>query len=1252
MTDALDFNVDALTTSVFDSRQSVIAPLPGESALALQDSDYIDIITLISILTSSRDIDYQIVTDFFLTFRSFISQQSLLKLLVLRLKWSIQCIDDSAHEHKINVGKLTLVRTFVVIRHWLVNYFSEDFISSEPLRKLFVDEINSLQHNELFVQRVISNLKKNWTSCCNKSWDENVVADDFYSFTTRIGPQTTRNKRLSILALNQKSDPMTRNSMMLSLYDTNTIHKLPIPTRATRSKREPQLAINPKNSLFRLNVATQGAKSAFDPSTLRTSNISTSQRSPTLPLYVPLDRSPLKGKSTMRHETSFPKTALISKLIPPTPVKKMDVTVPLLPSSHPQPKGLRSLIESWLKTFNLGASEKEETTLPQVERFMTSVVSVAKLQSKDLDKLAEGKFDILCARTIDEFEYLIRFHNEFMGRHASISANEGFSFTNDNDGERASNIDNLNLYQTISNISRNVLSIQQHHQQHNSVSDTKSYISYDSALSNSIHEKDGRQPGNLKKKADVQNLREFNFEKGVGSKEVVGDDHTAEKFEFENDDNSMKTFPTSIISENTPQQIVVDGDHIDEDVDLDSTANVLVLDESTSTPSTAVKTQKHVSLPISSSSAPFTKITGRPKSDSAVPLETTMRDLSMSSLIARPQSPMVTLDVEETVLSVPDAEYGIQLSADVQTEAHPDYNDIDSFVSTYEDIEDMDGSESIVNNYSDMMENEPSTPPSQNGIISSTPLISPIKSLHESAHISPIKNLQETHHQQHSSVSVDVHTIDSRHDLNLNRIPSFSRISNGSITSHVSHYEQRTSYLSKRSIGTHRASESVNSIFSGMKTSKLVNFSIKHESQIQEDVIPPIHNIEDNRSGAHTNSSADSTESTVNSEDIDEPFPMTGIDSHVRAELAAISDDSYQDDPVAAALLKLEGNYIKSGLKRVTSTVESVSTGELSRQVEDLAIHTPVKVQPAVIDQRRKTRLFSLTPVRQKQINEASSTVLLELLLNHQVTSDILKIQNADHHASFILNYDSKTIAEQLTLIEKDVLLEIDWRELVELKWKSEDLQPAHSWLALLVQNEDMQGVDLCSSRFNLTINWVTSEILLTKNPYLQKVTIQRFIHIAQNCKMLQNYSTMMEILLALISEKVMSLKDTWRMVEPGDILTFKSLEQLASPAKNFKNLRQQLNDIKPSLGCVPFIVVYLSDLCFNIKEKRSVTGSLINFGKFKMTAKIARSLIQCIQWSTLYRIEPNEEVLSKCMYIKALTEGEMIECMKANTGT
>lgn len=290
-------------------------------------------------------------------------------------------------------------------------------------------------------------------------------------------------------------------------------------------------------------------------------------------------------------------------------------------------------------------------------------------------------------------------------------------------------------------------------------------------------------------------------------------------------------------------------------------------------------------------------------------------------------------------------------------------------------------------------------------------------------------------------------------------------------------------------------------------------------------------------------------------------------------------------------------------------------------------------------------------------------------------TLNIEHVMAEKTHVSFILSYSAKSIAEHFTLIEKDMLQEIDWKELIELKW-NKDLTPVNSWLGILV-NEDYynknKGVNLVISRFNLVVNWVISEILLTAREDERRIIISRMIHVAYHCYEMQNFSTLMQLILAITSEKINKLKDTWKHLPPGDILTLKHLEQLTSPMRNFVNIRLCTNQITPSKGCIPFVGLYLSDLVFNaerpkfIKDKTpsrtnttnetsfSSAGSredeiMINFSRFRTSVHIVKSLSQSIEWAANYDFPVDQELLRKCLYVKSLDEGEMNHCVEILT--
>ncbi|KAI8997751.1 ras guanine nucleotide exchange factor domain-containing protein [Pilobolus umbonatus] len=86
--------------------------------------------------TLTKSLDYSLVTDFFLTYRIFMTPLQLCKLLILRFKWSLVNNEESRC--------LVRIRTFVVFRHWLTNYYQHDFVTNKDVRLLLSIYLNSM----------------------------------------------------------------------------------------------------------------------------------------------------------------------------------------------------------------------------------------------------------------------------------------------------------------------------------------------------------------------------------------------------------------------------------------------------------------------------------------------------------------------------------------------------------------------------------------------------------------------------------------------------------------------------------------------------------------------------------------------------------------------------------------------------------------------------------------------------------------------------------------------------------------------------------------------------------------------------------------------------------------------------------------------------------------------------------------------------------------------------------------------------
>ncbi|KDN39851.1 ras GEF [Tilletiaria anomala UBC 951] len=105
-------------------------------------------------------IDTRLHIDFFYTYRSFTTSHTLLDLLIERFNWSLELIVSFRDAH---VQSVVRVRTYVVLKFWLIHFFEEDFLPDRQLRNRLTTWLNSfgdLSSRNVAEAGVISSLRK------------------------------------------------------------------------------------------------------------------------------------------------------------------------------------------------------------------------------------------------------------------------------------------------------------------------------------------------------------------------------------------------------------------------------------------------------------------------------------------------------------------------------------------------------------------------------------------------------------------------------------------------------------------------------------------------------------------------------------------------------------------------------------------------------------------------------------------------------------------------------------------------------------------------------------------------------------------------------------------------------------------------------------------------------------------------------------------------------------------------------------
>mgnify|MGYP003365289281 CR=1 FL=1 len=1317
-----------------------------------------DIYALIVYLSSPIDIvDYTTFSDFFLIYRNFIEPLKLHELLISRFKWSyIESISQDNTQTKI--GEVSLVRTFVLIRHSLLNHFYQDFINDLPLRLRMIQFLNDdFSALPKIVQQSIINLKKIWLLKCKETWqnisfDEPNEIKDWLMFqlkdVSQLEKEQKRSSRLSFIAIKGSSSPEFRNESMLSLFNKKSNV---IPNSINNSKRTGSMLLYPNDN------------SNIQSSNLETIPSKRKNRSEVNTKHMTL----VQRMSKVIKDADYPKSPEINKIIPPTPAKKVEfilnsiydpesnVTLPHKTTSKPVQrsssisrnlsrkssvfyKNALSLLAKWKHNHHSNMESSSYYEKPEMDTFVKYVISITSLDydspvldNSDTNNAFNGKrakFDILSARTIDEVEYLIQLENKMIQEVKELHNNDEEEFTNvkptkienfaySRHSTDFNALDNLDLYQTVNTIAKSVISlsntlqksngtnsspnkdkndqfpylspsfdrrkiksttaaifdttiekvpsvehnngpqrlifhemeatttIEQHQQPNGSPlkhllpsgtesSDPVDYygsesrissVSYDSelsatspGLSNALSEKSEEsisgtnmrelvpQIKGIPKKESVDDLREFTFE---DEKDNENDKEShGERYHDEEEKQSKDDLISISLSDHNDSVHITEHENGQDDVSTHSTEYN--------------EEQEDIIKPLDSNSTMNTN----PNFNSPLAIR--------KKMAMRPASGRISIMKRRTV------------QTPISDKLLLDRSPMHKSLSLLKDQDFLKKDNVLFENELKLAKLEEVTQRD-----SYTPSVSTSK-LFNSVHNSPKKI-----------------TIDDGGRIRLSIAPSMNSIQSGS------------SFSSSMSISTESPlrNKRTNNLRDQFRKGELSQNSSNIESNIggnkyffspENDSLngaSPEKDMEELKNkflhldtGTKSESDDNYSHQDVDTTEAEETVIKNNMDENLNPanlkDIADMPDDSIHDDPVNIAMLKLEGKYSKDEQLKMQSSpdVSTVNKDADFLNLEQMAYipRTPgEKRRSLLIERRRKTIMtIPFSPdTRAKVRNDPDELLddvamkkLQNLMKSYSIEDPNLEISNNQHHIPFILMYDSKSIAEQLTLIEKELLKEIDWKDLLDLNIEY-DGPAVSSWLQLLMENESLSGIDLMVARFNLTVTWVVSEISLTQDTKMRRNTIQRFIHVAEHCATFQNFNTLMAIVLALSSITVQKMIDAWRLIEPGDLLTWGELKKISNLEGNYNAIRQLMCETDPLVGCVPFVAIYLSDLAINSEKKTWIKDNkFINYNKFDMNVQIVKHFIQLSQWSKFYGFKPDHELLSKCVYISALTDDEI----------
>ncbi|KAG8731024.1 hypothetical protein FRC10_002105 [Ceratobasidium sp. 414] len=305
-----------------------------------------------------------------------------------------------------------------------------------------------------------------------------------------------------------------------------------------------------------------------------------------------------------------------------------------------------------------------------------------------------------------------------------------------------------------------------------------------------------------------------------------------------------------------------------------------------------------------------------------------------------------------------------------------------------------------------------------------------------------------------------------------------------------------------------------------------------------------------------------------------------------------------------------EGSAVVTDGNITQPSVERESVAVSSQLAEHSAASAQPSMRPSVeIPSEANGSSARLLESNISPVQDTSSPRQLEAASPRQRIPMQFKKPQRPKNASFLLQYRSEVIANNLSAIERGLFMAISFEELVMHNWgpQSHDLDVT-DWMQYRTDaaqhriQPDVQkegGRDHLTSdvlavraRFNLTANFITSEIVMA-HPTHRVLLVNKLIRIAWKLYQMNNFATLCAIITGLTSVWVdAAMKRFWSGVGMWELRVLKDLKWFTSSTDHFRFMRDAIvsatHDAPGTasdkgsdmlIGCVPFLGIYLSEL-------------------------------------------------------------------------
>ena len=246
------------------------------------------------------------------------------------------------------------------------------------------------------------------------------------------------------------------------------------------------------------------------------------------------------------------------------------------------------------------------------------------------------------------------------------------------------------------------------------------------------------------------------------------------------------------------------------------------------------------------------------------------------------------------------------------------------------------------------------------------------------------------------------------------------------------------------------------------------------------------------------------------------------------------------------------------------------------------------------INLNKNKKILMIPTQRGKRFTKSYSTNILNIGSIH---SSKIKTEREHLIKGFfcVIDWTPKEIGDKLIQISRSSIIKIHPRELYHSVFMKKD------------KLKTSPNVVDCTNLSNRLTYFIIEDIISYDSPKDRARMYERWLLIAEYCKLNKDYNDLFAIVSALNHYIITGLKQTLKYVSSKSISTFKQISEFCTFEGNYKNIREDINICnKSGIIFIPYLGTLLKDINFFEESSKYINeNGCINFEKIEKIAQL-----------------------------------------------